>query len=89
MSLPQTNNLPSDLCMKMNDGRAFTNYKQNSQINCEIMKNNGITDSYDLKAYLIQNGKDIRQNNNQFYLQKTACGSCQMPNVNVVIPSWN
>lgn len=90
MALPQTNNLPSDLCIKMSDGRVLTNYKQNSQITCEIMSHGNITDSYDLKAYLINNGQSIRQNNNQFYLQKTSCGSCQFPsNSNMVVPDPN
>jgi len=89
MSIPQTDYLSSDLCIKMSDGRALTNYKQSCQITCEIMKGNKITDSYDLKSYLIHNGEAIRSNNTQFYLQKNACGSCQAPNASVIIPTWS
>ena len=64
-------------CMeKMADGRAFTNYKSDCIVTSMIMRQNNVTNSYDLKQLLIHNAVDLMKLSQNFYLNKSCLNKC-------------
>ena len=48
--------------MRMNDGRAFTDYRPNCDVNNQYRVNNGIPNSYQYRLFMTQNAEKIMQN---------------------------
>lgn len=60
----------------MSDGRQFTDYRPSCYVHDLILKQNGITNSYDLKMLLTHYALDLQQINRDYYDTKSACTSC-------------
>ena len=53
------------------DYRALTDYRPSTDIISKIMKQNNISDSYDLKDVLTHNGGSFRKLNTSYYAEQT------------------
>lgn len=60
----------------MSDGRHFTDYRPSCYVHDLILKQNGITNSYDLKILLTHNALELQKINRKYYGLKNACVSC-------------
>uniref|UniRef100_A0A6C0BMC6 Uncharacterized protein n=1 Tax=viral metagenome TaxID=1070528 RepID=A0A6C0BMC6_9ZZZZ len=60
----------------MSDGRHVTDYRPSCYVHDLILRQNGITNSYDLKMLLTHQAMQLQENNRQYYDQKNACVSC-------------
>ncbi len=60
----------------MSDGRLFTDYRPSCYAHDLILKQNGITNSYDLKSLLTNRGEELQKINRDYYQSKASCGSC-------------
>lgn len=60
----------------MSDGRIVTDYEQSCSLNNRIQNQNGITNAYDYKLFLQQNGMQVQRQIRDFYNQKNSCTSC-------------
>lgn len=60
----------------MSDGRQFTDYRPNYAVHELILKQNGITNSYDLKLLLTNRALEFQEMNRDYYIQKNSCASC-------------
>lgn len=78
------------LLLVTSDGRALTEYRNSNQITRTMMKDLGITSSYDYKEYLINNGKTIRQAQTTFYKNNTTCPpNSNTADLNMIAPDPN
>ena len=71
-----SNNKYPDCPAIMNDGRAFTDYRSSCYINDIIRVKNGITNSYDYRQFLINNGNEIMNSIRLYNIEKSACNAC-------------
>jgi hypothetical protein len=71
-----SNNKYPDCPAIMDDGRAFTDYRSSCYINDIIRVKNGITNSYDYRQFLINNGNELINAIRLYNIQKSACRSC-------------
>lgn len=55
----------------MNDGRIFTDYRQNYFVNNLIRMVNNKHDSHDYRLFLTRNAKAMMEANNKYITQKT------------------
>jgi hypothetical protein len=60
----------------MEDGRHCTDYRASCYVHDLILKQNNITNSYDLKMLLTHHADQLREINRQYYDLKTSCVSC-------------
>jgi hypothetical protein len=75
----------------MADGRLFTDYRPSCYVHDLILKQNGITNSYDLKLLLSSRADELQKINQQYYTSKTSCGSCggyYLPDPNGHVDYW-
>ena len=69
-----TDNVELDFPARMNDGRQFTDYSPNCQMNYAITGDMG---SWSEKYYLIHNAEEVHSMMMEKERQKTACTKCQ------------
>ena len=77
---------------KMSDGRHFTDYRPSGYVHDLIIKQNGITNSFDLKTLMINRALDLQKINKDYYDTKNACNSCgeyYIPDPNGHVDYWN
>lgn len=60
----------------MSDGRHVTDYRPSCYVHDLIIRQNGITNSFDLKMLLTHNALQFQEINRQFYDTKNSCVSC-------------
>ncbi len=58
-----SNNIYSDFPAIMSDGRVYTEHDTSCEINNGILKNASISNNYEYRQYLINNGLDIMSQN--------------------------
>ena len=80
MNMKVSDNVELDFPARMNDGRMFTDYRQNCTLNNSISKNMG---SWEYRNYLTENADEIRQTFIQNQEAITACTKCSD---NTVLP---
>jgi len=74
----------------MSDGRHFTDYRPNCLTHDLILKQNNISNTYDLKRFLQHNARDLQQINRDFYERKnTCCHPCELADPNKQIRYWD
>jgi len=61
---------------RMDDGRAFTDYRPSSDVNNLIRMSNNLQGSYQYRQFLIHNGEKIMNINNQYTQDKMGCDNC-------------
>jgi hypothetical protein len=60
----------------MSDGRHFTDYRPSCYVHDLILRQNGISNSYDLKMLLTHNATKLQDINQSYYDLKNSCVSC-------------
>jgi hypothetical protein len=61
---------------RMDDGRAFTDYRPSSSVDDMIRYSNNVMSSYEYRQFLIHNGTNIMKVNSQYTNDKMSCDSC-------------
>lgn len=75
----------------MSDGRFATDYRPSCYVHDLIMKQNGITNSYDLKLLLTSRALELQKINRDYYQNKNSCSSCggyYLPDPNGQVDYW-
>jgi hypothetical protein len=75
----------------MSDGRHFTDYRPNCYVHDLILKQNGITNSYDMKYFMTHRASELQTINRNFYDTKNSCTSCggyYLPDPNNTVSYW-
>jgi hypothetical protein len=65
----------------MEDGRAFTDYRQSDSVNEMIRNGNNVMTNFEYRNFLINNGKSIMKINNNYLEKKLECKDCNTPSV--------
>jgi hypothetical protein len=65
----------------MEDGRAFTDYRQSNTVNEMIRNGNNVMTNFEYRNFLINNGKSIMKINNNYLEKKLECKDCNSPSV--------
>jgi hypothetical protein len=71
-----SNNKYFDCPALMSDGRAFTDYRQSSQVDNMIQYSNNIMSSYQYRQFLINNADKIMDVNTMYATNKLSCNNC-------------
>ena len=71
-----SNNKYFDCPARMDDGRAFTDYRQSSTVNDMIRYSNNIMGSNEYRQFLIHNAVNIMNVSNNYTSSKMGCNSC-------------
>ena len=77
---------------KMSDGRHFTDYRPSGYVHDLILKQNGITNSFDLKSLMTTRALDLQKINKDYYENRNACHSCKgyyIPDPNGHVDYWH
>ena len=84
-----TNNIQN--CMlKMQDGRAFTDYRPRCTINYQLKNTKNMNNSYDSRMFLINNAESLMKENETIVKDKNVCKSCFGTNeVGTMLPEKN
>ena len=61
---------------RMDDGRAFTDYRPSNTVDDMIRYSNNVMSSYDYRQFLIHNADNIMEINNLYTTEKVGCDSC-------------
>jgi hypothetical protein len=61
---------------RMADGRHFTDYRPNCHVNDMIKIDNEISNSFQYRMFLQQNGDGLMDRNRQLACEKNCCGPC-------------
>lgn len=72
-----SNNIHNDFPPLMSDGRLYSNFDPSCKANDYLKNQQNLTSNYDYRQYLINNGKNIIENN-----KKNAQFSCGAPILN-------
>jgi hypothetical protein len=71
-----SNNKYSDCPPLMSDGRHFTDYRPSNEVELLISSQNNLQNSYQLRQYLTNNGKQIMQKNREIAVKYNGCSNC-------------
>lgn len=71
-----SNNKYFDCPAIMSDGRIFTDYRQAYVINDQLKLQNKQFNNYSYRQFLINNGQNLIDSNNQYIQNKAGCPSC-------------
>jgi hypothetical protein len=71
-----SNNKYFDCPARMDDGRAFTDYRPSSTVNDMIRYSNNVMSSFEFRQFLTNNATKIMDVNNIYTKEKVGCGSC-------------
>jgi hypothetical protein len=63
----------------ISDGREFTDYRPNCEMNNHVIDENKISNIHDYRLYLINNAEDIIEAHNKYYFSKNGRVSCKQP----------
>jgi hypothetical protein len=74
-----SDNKYSFLPPKMSDGRHFTDYRSNCEINNLLISNNKVHNSHDYKKFLLDNSQKLRELNWNYACQKNCYKKCVNP----------
>jgi len=66
----------------MDDGRAFTDYRSPCFINDMLRTQNGISNSYAYRQFLINNGSKLINTIRDYNIQKSSCRECDAVPIN-------
>ena len=78
-------------CMlKMQDGRAFTDYRPRCTINYQLKNTKEMNNSYDSRMFLINNAESLMTENENIVKETNACKSCFSTNeLGTALPEKN
>ena len=61
---------------RMSDGRHFTDYRPNCHVNDMIKTDNNISNSFQYRQFLQQNGEQLMNKHREIVCEKNNCGPC-------------
>ena len=64
---------------RMSDGRNFTDYRPNFEMNAHLMNNTKLVNSYDYRMFLNRNAENIMKKSHEYYFMKNGAFDCQKP----------
>lgn len=64
---------------RMADGRNFTDYRPNFEMNNHLMNNTKLANSYDYRMFLNRNAENIMRKSHEYYFMKNGAFDCQKP----------
>jgi hypothetical protein len=64
---------------RMSDGRIFTDYRHNAELNDNIMTNNKVLNSYDYRMFLTRNSDNIIKGYNEYTFIRNGNLNCKLP----------
>jgi len=64
---------------KMSDGRTFTDYRPNNEINEHILSNNKVANMHNYRMFLSRNAESIMGKNNEYMFLKNGLYNCKKP----------
>ena len=76
-----SNNKYFDCPARMDDGRAFTDYRPSSTVDDMIRYSNNVMSSYDYRQFLMNNANNIMDVNNNYTKEKVGCDSCNFKEI--------
>ena len=76
---PSNNKYP-DCPPRMDDGRHFTDYRANTDINNMIRLNNEIINNFTYRNFLTDNAEKIMKINDKLSCDRNCCGPCNNDN---------
>ena len=72
---------------RMADGRNFTDYRPNHEINRHYIEQNKVKNSHDYRLFLSRNGENIIGNNKKYIFEKNGLFNCKEPyHVGTMLP---
>ena len=82
LTIKVPNNKYNDCPALMADGRQFTDYRANSQINMNVMEKKNLMSNYEYRNFLIKNGNSMIDNDRIITQEKNECIGCDAPTIN-------
>jgi hypothetical protein len=76
-----SNNKYFDCPARMDDGRAFTDWRPSSDVENMIQYSNNIMSSYQYRQFLIHNANEIMNVNSMYSNNKLSCNNCDAKQV--------
>ena len=76
-----SNNKYFDCYARMDDARAFTDYRPSVDVDNMLRKSNNVMSSYDYRQFLIHNADNIIIANNEYTRNTVECTSCDAINI--------
>ena len=76
----------------MNDGRFITDFRSRCYTHTQLMNQNGLVSSYDIKSFLQNNALKLQDLNRQFFENKNKSAQCSeyyQPDPNGHIEYWD
>jgi hypothetical protein len=64
---------------RMSDGRNFTDYRPNYEMNTHLINNNKISNSHDYRMFLNRNAENIMNKSNEYMFMKNGSSDCVQP----------
>jgi len=64
---------------KMSDGRIFTDYRPNHEINTHILNNNKVSNMHNYRMFLSRNAEAIMDKNSEYMFNKNGLYDCKKP----------
>ena len=61
---------------RMSDGRHFTDYRPNCHVNDMVKTDNNISNSFQYRQFLQQNGEQLMNKHREIVCEKNNCGPC-------------
>ena len=74
-----SNNKFYNSAAKMSDGRTFTDYRPNHEINEHILSNNKVANMHNYRMFLSRNAESIMEKNNEYMFIKNGLYNCKKP----------
>lgn len=74
-----SNNRFFNATSRMSDGRNFTDYRPNNEMNAHIINNNNISNSHDYRMFLNRSAEHIMNKTNEYMFMKNGSFDCVKP----------
>ena len=74
-----SNNKFFNSAARMSDGRIFTDYRPNHEINRHIINNNKIENIHNFRMFLSRNAEEIMKRNKEYIFLKSGVFDCKKP----------
>ncbi len=69
---------------RMADGRHFTDYRPNCDLNISLNKKT--LNSNEMRNWLVRNATNVMNKNNHMAMNKNGCGDCKASNIGTMLP---
>ena len=77
--IKSSNNKFFNSSARMSDGRLFTDYRPNHEINKHIVNNNNIENTHNYRMFLTSNAEEIIERNKNYIYLKNGIYDCKQP----------